>query len=331
MVRVSVIIPTYNRAHIVGEAIASVLAQTFGDFEVIVIDDGSSDDTSAVVGKCRDARVRYFRQPNRGLPGARNRGIAEARGDIVSFLDSDDLWKPEKLEREVRFFGACPETDAVFADAEEVFLDGGTVASVMRASPGMRAFLQRAPRDGGLVISQRAFYLMMLTEQPVKPSALALRRSTLEELGGFDERMRIMEDWELLLRLARKRGIGYINRALTVMRLSRDSLHLSDPQRTLDYGLAGMSRERKLLRAGDNEALAASAQGINWICTFVSYQHQGRGEARAAIRASLRGWLITREPWLLIRAASLLLPRGLRARAKARLSRGRGSAPEAAT
>src|SRR5690625_3525723 len=107
---VTVVIPTYNRAHVVHRAIDSVLGQTFADFELIVVDDGSTDGTEAVLSTYTDPRIRYLVQlVNRGVSAARNRGIKEARGEFVAFLDSDDEWFPEKLERQVNRFKRAPD------------------------------------------------------------------------------------------------------------------------------------------------------------------------------------------------------------------------------
>lgn len=157
MPKVSVVIPTYNRGYIVREAIESVLAQTFGDFEVIVVDDGSADDTAEKIAAIRDSRVRYIRQSNAGVSAARNRGVAEARGEIISFLDSDDLWKPEKLTHEVRFLEEHPEVPAVFGDIEVRFRDGVAIESLARQSPGMLSFAPEELERGGVISQRRLF------------------------------------------------------------------------------------------------------------------------------------------------------------------------------
>src|SRR5438445_2990879 len=118
-VKVSVVIPTYNRARVVGEAIESALAQTHGNLEAIVIDDGSTDDTAERVGRLRDPRLRYLGRAHAGVSSARNAGIAAATGDLVSFLDSDDLWKPDKLAAEVAALAGHPAAGGVFSDLEK--------------------------------------------------------------------------------------------------------------------------------------------------------------------------------------------------------------------
>ncbi|TLN28536.1 glycosyltransferase family 2 protein, partial [bacterium] len=109
MPRVSVIIPSYNRADMVMDAVNSVLRQTFADWELIVVDDGSQDNTREVIAAVRDERVRYIYQDNQGLPGARNSGIRAARGEYVAFLDSDDVFLPHKLAVQVTAMDARPE------------------------------------------------------------------------------------------------------------------------------------------------------------------------------------------------------------------------------
>jgi glycosyltransferase involved in cell wall biosynthesis len=117
--RVSVIIPTYNRAHSVVDAIASVLDQRYGDLELIVVDDGSTDDTASRVGAISDRRLRYVRGRHGGVSAARNLGAQCATGELLAFLDSDDLWQRDKLTHEVGFLASHPEVDVVFSDLEK--------------------------------------------------------------------------------------------------------------------------------------------------------------------------------------------------------------------
>src|SRR5260370_6154365 len=114
--KVSVVIPTYNRARVVGGAIESALAQTHERLEVIVVDDGSTDDTAERVGRRRDPRLRYVRREHAGVSSARNAGIGAPTGDLVSFLDSDDLWKPENIETEIAALALHPGAGGVFSD-----------------------------------------------------------------------------------------------------------------------------------------------------------------------------------------------------------------------
>src|ERR1039457_2632426 len=117
MIKASVIVPTFNRGYILGEAIQSILDQTYPLFEVIIVDDGSTDDTVEVVNRFKDGRVRLIQHSmNSGVAAARNSGLKAAQGDLISFLDSDDLWSPDKLALEVKFLAGHPEVDGVFTD-----------------------------------------------------------------------------------------------------------------------------------------------------------------------------------------------------------------------
>src|SRR5262245_29875714 len=116
---ISVVIPTYNRAHAIVTAMESVLAQSRGDLDLLVVDDGSTDDTGARARSVGDPRVRYVGRVHAGVSATRNAGVALARGPLIAFLDSDDVWKTDKLEREVDFLTRHPEVHAVFSDLEK--------------------------------------------------------------------------------------------------------------------------------------------------------------------------------------------------------------------
>jgi glycosyltransferase involved in cell wall biosynthesis len=144
--KVSIVMPAYNRGYIIAEALESALAQSYRDIEILVVDDGSNDDTGEIVKGFRDPRGRYLRHArNSGCGAAYNTGFAASRGELLSILDSDDVWKPHKLECEVAFLVAHPEGDAVFSDLEK--FDGKVFTpSLMRATP---AFSKRlAPGVG---------------------------------------------------------------------------------------------------------------------------------------------------------------------------------------
>jgi glycosyltransferase involved in cell wall biosynthesis len=198
MPKVSVIIPTYNRRDFVREAVASVLAQTYGDFELLVVDDGSDDDTAAVVREFDG--VRYVFQPNRGVSAARNRGAALSGGELLAFLDSDDLWQPRKLEYQVAFFATHPQTR--ICQTEEIWLRHG-----VRVNP------RNKHRKVGGDIFARSLELCL-----VSPSAAMLRRELFERVGGFDESLPACEDYDLWLRIAATEAIHLIETPLVIKR-----------------------------------------------------------------------------------------------------------------
>ena len=123
MSTVSIVIPTFNRRNYITIALDSVLAQTYTNYEIIIIDDGSSDNTKEVLTPYWD-KIRYFYQDNRGIPATRNRGIREAKGDYIAFLDSDDYWLPEKLERQIDYFEKNPHCGMVATRCSSITPDG---------------------------------------------------------------------------------------------------------------------------------------------------------------------------------------------------------------
>jgi glycosyltransferase involved in cell wall biosynthesis len=304
--RVTVVIPTYNRARTVGDAVASVLAQRFDDLEVVVVDDGSTDGTAGVLARVRDARLRYVAGRHAGVSAARNLGVKHARGELVAFLDSDDLWRPDKLTHEVAFLDRHPEADAVFSDLEK--LDGDrSYPSFMRETAVFADYLRDAPRPDGLMLSTREMRLILLEEVPIKPSALTLRRTAFERAGAFDETWSSSEDWEFLLRFARDHRIGYIDRPLAVLRVGDDSLHRLDQARGERAMIRLLIRERALLR-GDREALAAVERGLVSRVKHFGWHHLDSGRRRAAAAVFLRGFLLTLRAGLLVRAVAALMP-----------------------
>jgi glycosyltransferase involved in cell wall biosynthesis len=208
--KVSVVIPTYNRAAKVGNAIASVLAQTVPDLEVIIVDDGSSDDTGKILAETFGDRIRYYAQANQGASAARNKGIEEARAEWIAFLDSDDLWEKEKLEWQFkaleRFGPEClgcytdtrlfnhPETRTLFELAEESYKHEG----MMGVNPDVLRLLVR-PGGAGMVVHL---------------SSLLARTDVVRKTGGFNSQLLYSEDSEFMFRLAMLTGFCYVNRPL---------------------------------------------------------------------------------------------------------------------
>jgi len=210
--KVSVVIPTYNRAGNVQAGIHSVLAQTFSDFEVIVVDDGSSDGTGQILRDTFGDRIRYFSQANQGASVARNRGVEEARGEWIAFLDSDDLWEKDKLEwqfkaleqfspqcgacyTDVRFFNHS-ETQTMFQLAEENYRHEG----MMGVNSNVLRLLVR-PGGAGMVVCLSSF---------------VARTDTIRKMGGFDPKLLYSQDSEFLFRLGMLTGFCYVNRPLVL-------------------------------------------------------------------------------------------------------------------
>jgi glycosyltransferase involved in cell wall biosynthesis len=198
--RVSVIIPTYNRAAMVKEAAAAVLAQTYRDFELLVVDDGSTDGTREALAAFA-GEIRVLPSPSRrGVSAARNLGIAATQGEWLAFLDSDDLWLPEKLARQMAFMAAHPQF--LLSQTEETWVRRG-----VRVNPP-----STHRKEGGRL------FLRSLERCLVSPSAVVLHRRLLEEHGGFDEDLPAAEDYDLWLRLSWRYEVGLVPEPLVIKR-----------------------------------------------------------------------------------------------------------------
>lgn len=214
--RVSVVIPAFNREGTIRAAAESVLRQTFADFELIIVDDGSSDRTVEVARSIPDPRVRVIAVgANRGISATRNRGIAEARAPWVAFQDSDDEWLPEKLGRQMA------ELDAMGEGAVAAFcglltiggLDGGRGRTTLSYTPD-----RRIPCRSGDILPE------LIKTSFVSTQTLVARTADLRAIGGFDEELASIVDWELALRLAARGPFAFIDEPLVLQRFSANSI-----------------------------------------------------------------------------------------------------------
>jgi len=222
---VSVVIPTHNRRDLIGETIRSVLNQTFEDFEVLVVDNGSTDDTEQVVRNFRDPRIRYIYQENTGGPaGPRNTGIRQSRGKYIAFLDSDDVWMPNKLEREIALLESNRGIDVVYCAGEKIDAKG-----VLLNSDWVR------PRSWGTLCED-----LLYGNVVSGGSAALLRADCFARVGLFDETLRLCEDLDMWRRLALA---GYqflfVDEALVRIRVHTSSMLAGATQANLDERIAG--------------------------------------------------------------------------------------------
>lgn len=233
--RVSVVVPAYNCARFLREAIDSALVQTLPPIEVIVVDDGSSDETPALLAGY-GSRIRAIRQANAGVAAARNRGVREATGDAVAFLDADDAWLPEKLERQALRLETEPDLGFVHCGALEVDEEG-------------RPLRARAEGCEGWVADRM---LMFEDVGPLSGSTPLVPRARLAEAGGFDERLSTSADWDLCYRLARGRPVGFVAQPLVRYRVRRNAMHfdvaLMEKDMLLAYAKAFQERSPELQR-----------------------------------------------------------------------------------
>ena len=227
--RVSVIIPTHNRVQLLPRAVHSVLTQTFEDYELIVVDDASTDETPQFLETLQGKIITAFHEKCRGPAAARNSGIAKSSAPLIAFLDSDDYWLPQKLEEQISFFDSHPE--AVACQTEEIWIRRGK-----RVNPRN---VHRKPSGHMFEPSLRLCL--------ISPSAVMIKRKVLDDIGWFDEELPACEDYDLWLRLTWKWPVHLINKPLVVK-------HGGHPDQ-LSARFWGMDRFRirsivKLLRSG---------------------------------------------------------------------------------
>ena len=261
--RVSVILPTYNRAHYLEEAICSVLCQTFHDFELIVIDDGSTDNTADVLAFFDDPRLHVIVQKNLGRSRARNAGLRTARGSYIAFLDSDDLYLPHKLEQQVKFLDENTSYGMVYTPAACIDDDEASLAYVYPAPVS------------GRIYPQIAFFKPLTITLPT----VMLRSEVLEEVGHFDDNMERFEDTDLWRRVSKHFLIGKLDEATCLVRThSGNELRTQDAagiEAAVEYYVAKAFREDSkdidphILQAGARRLFRHYGHNMRTVPAFV--------------------------------------------------------------
>lgn len=199
MEKVSVIIPTYNRAHSLMESVESVLHQTYTNIEVLIVDDASADNTQEVIKAIKDERLKYVKlSQNSGASGARNAGVEYAQSRIIAFEDSDDLWKEDKLEKQMSYWKEHPEFSMIYCQYNMNTKDGVFVTP-------------NSDWDGDL---EGDIFPWLLLRNTVGAPTMLMYKECFLEVGGFDTTMRSLEDWEFAIRYAEKYRIGYVEEPL---------------------------------------------------------------------------------------------------------------------
>ncbi|MCS6860982.1 MAG: glycosyltransferase [Abditibacteriales bacterium] len=275
--KVSVIIPAYNCARYIAEAIDSVLAQTYRDFEIIVVDDGSTDGTGEVVHRYAD-RVRYIRQDNRGPSGAKNTGIQVARGEFISTLDGDDLWLPHRLEKLVPLLDRQLELGFVYGDCYRID------ETPDRIQP-RTAFEIHGGARRGWVLEE----LVMVNFVPSQ--SVLIRRCALDAVGLFDESYRIGEDWDLWLRLAARYPVDFVPEVVAMRRQHAQNITNNSDVTMMRNAVSILNNLRRRepeavgrIRHAHTRALARAHFLLG-----VAYVNKGEGRrGRAEIARSLR-------------------------------------------
>lgn len=283
---VSIIIPAYNCRLYIKQTIESVLAQDFTNFEILVINDGSTDETAQIAASC-GPKVRVIEQENGGVCVARNRGIREARGRFIALLDHDDYWFPNKLSSQLQAFAEHPEVGVVFGDfiRWNVDTDG--------AFPHPRTFETRSQENGVDETYSGWIYHMMLLDSWVLTSTALTRADVFQACGTFDESLPYSEDWELWLRVSRKFQFLKQKRASSLYRVH--AVQGSRMPRSFNYEAALLENTvAKFGYAGpDGRAVKKSAfkAALSRAHGRFGYLHLKNGDLAVARQAFWQAWL----------------------------------------
>jgi len=291
---VSVVIATYNCGQYIGEAIESMLRQTYRPMEVIVVDDGSTDDTGEEVAKF-GKRVRYTYQENAGVAAARNRGVTAATGDLIGFQDGDDISDSNRLSSQVKLFVensqvGCVCTDAWVTDARRrplrLYSHREEVADVLREAVESGQRTQSGfvfPSSGAMALLVRRCFLL-------PPTGLFWRRTFLD-VGGCDENMPVASDYDLLLRMVQKADIGYVAEPLYYLLRGREG-HLTGDEMARHENVIHLLRKCEMSLACSSMSLARQIKlkiaGQHTLMAAILAKDGDLGGARQHLRESLR-------------------------------------------
>jgi len=302
---VSVIVPAYNVAQLIREAIASILDQGYPRLEIIVVDDGSTDGTPEALPNL--PFIRCLRREHGGPAAARNTGLLAARGRLLAFLDADDIWEPQSLRSRVDFLAHEPDLGMVFGDIR-FFDDAGMVSESHLA--GLRTFRRaptRQPRPGHHVFL-RSVTAECIIEPFMPIDTVLVRRECLDSVGLFDESLWIGEDTDLWSRIAAGYPIGFVDRTLARCRRRAGSL-TSDPETVI---LGRLAAARKFLRNGHEpevERVLRERTGRLLVELGEHHMAKGRdGQARRCFVAGIRYRSARRSSFLYLFASFLTAP-----------------------
>jgi glycosyltransferase involved in cell wall biosynthesis len=268
---VSVVMAAKNYAGFLPAAVESVQAQTFADWELLVVDDGSSDHTpDAVRPFLGDSRVRYFRSDRLGQPRAKNLGIGLSRGEFVAYLDADDAWQPTKLEKQLALFRQSPEVGVVFCRRSLIDEAG----NALPAKPSPTPPRGRVLRD-------------LFVQNFVCFSSVVVRRRVFEHVGGFDPQWDLAIDYDLWLRVARHHAFDFVDEELVLYRTGHGNLSkkLSDRVAT---AMSIMHRAESRYAVADEVAAGVIAEGYASTCRTIGYVMRA-SEPLTAARWYLKG------------------------------------------
>lgn len=300
MLKVGVIIPTYNQSKLLTEAVDSVLAQTFIGYEIIIIDDGSTDNTKQIIEEYLNkhpGKIRYLYQKNNGPAAARNYGIREANNaDYIAFLDHDDIWLPNKLEKQINFLKDSPGYVMCYTDAYEFNSDEITKENKLGKN--------NREKMSGIIFEKLLMGCFIFN------STVLIKRPALEELGGFDITLISSQDWDLWLRISQKYQIGFLDEVLMGYRrhsmniTNNTELNLKERHFILDKIIRYADIPKKIRKIANKSHAKICFQGAE---EYISKNNYSKG--RSELIKSLKFNYLKIKPYLLL--IKTLLPKEL--------------------
>ena len=266
MPKVSVVIPTHNRASFLRAAIQSVLNQTFQDFEIIVVDDASEDETPEVIRSFTEPRIQYVRhETNKGQGVTRNNGLSRASGEYVAFLDDDDEWLPQKLEQQVRLLDSSPaKVGLIYSGFYRA--DVSTTRVVNRFIPEKRGYV---------------FAAMCQQNWIGTCSTVLIRRACLEKIGLFDEGLAASADYDMWLRISKEFEVEYITEPLVFYSLHENRISTNHQSKV--RGLEALLKKHAAHFVGDAKSYSSRYSNLGVIYCFSGNTRKGRGALLRAI------------------------------------------------
>ena len=272
---VSVIIPAYNCAAYIRDALESVLAQDYRNLEVIVVDDGSTDGTADAIAPLQQ-RIRLVRQPNSGPAAARNHALAIAQGEYIAFLDADDLWLPGKISAQMAYFARHPDIRIVYGRWQRWHGDTDGAQELMRS-----------PNECGDDIDEAAsgsIYTGMLLDSMIHSITAVAHRSVFETIGGFDESLRTGEDYDLWLRATQRFRVAKLSRTLALYRIHAASTTAAERRENNEYRVLLRALERFGKTGADGQRVdrVSLDRRLSRLCFGHGYRHYRRGDVCVA-------------------------------------------------
>ena len=290
---VSVVIPTMNREALLPRAIDSVIAQTFTDWEIVLVDDGSTDGTPRVARSYLDRlgdRFTYIPQDHRGSSAARNRGIEASRGRYVAFLDSDDEFLPEKLRRQVALFDARPELGFVYSDFSVIDLNGARRDSTFRTKFPLALEVPAERVSRGLYACRKNLFDTLVRGYFIATIVGMVRREVLGHRIRFDENQAYSEEWLFYLRVAYRCRSGFVDEPLALHHVTPSSLARQDKQRNTRrmYGLLRtLNASFRDMNRGQRRAVSDQ---LARTCRQIGYDAMSSGHYRRALEYAAKAW-----------------------------------------